>query len=62
MSPKAPKKKARVFLPPSNLKEQLSRAGGKSRDRHGRPLTIKMKGNVEVYLKEEPEPKTEEKS
>jgi hypothetical protein len=32
MSAKAPKKKARVFLPHSNLKEQLSRAGGKSRD------------------------------
>jgi len=32
MSPQSPKKKARVFLPPSNLKDQLSRAGGKSRD------------------------------
>jgi len=26
------KKKSRIFLPPSNLKEQLSRPGGKSRD------------------------------
>jgi len=26
------KKKARIFLPPSTLKEQLSRPGGKSRD------------------------------
>ena len=26
------KKKARIFVPPSNLKEQLSRPGGKSRD------------------------------
>jgi len=26
------KKKARIFVPPSNLKEQLSRPGGKTRD------------------------------
>jgi len=35
MSTKTPKKKARVFLPPSNLKDQLSRPGGKSRDEAG---------------------------
>jgi hypothetical protein len=27
-------------------------AGGKSRDRHGRPLTMKLKGTVEAYLKD----------
>jgi hypothetical protein len=32
MSPKSPKKKARIYLPASTLKEQLSRPGGKSRD------------------------------
>ena len=31
-------------------------AGGKTRDRHGRPLTMKLKGQVEAYLKEEPAP------
>ena len=30
-------------------------AAGKSRDRHGRPLTMKLKGKVEPYLKEEPQ-------
>jgi Protein of unknown function (DUF3297) len=30
-------------------------SAGKSRDRHGRPLTIKLKGNVEPYLKDEPQ-------
>jgi hypothetical protein len=34
-------------------------AAGKSRDRHGRPLTMKLKGKVEPYLKDEPQPKTE---
>jgi len=33
MSPTNPtKKKARIFVPPSNLKDQLSRPGGKTRD------------------------------
>jgi len=27
-------------------------AAGKSRDRHGRPLTMKLKGKVEPYLKD----------
>ena len=31
-------------------------AGGKTRDRHGRPLTMKLKGKVEPYLKDEPAP------
>src|SRR5207302_10052045 len=35
-------------------------AGGKSRDRRGRPLTVKMKGTVEAFLKEE-EKKEEKK-
>ncbi len=30
-------------------------SAGKSRDRHGRPLTIKLKGKVEPYLKDEPQ-------
>ena len=30
-------------------------AAGKSRDRHGRPMTIKLKGTVEVYFQEEPQ-------
>jgi len=30
-------------------------AAGKSRDRHGRPLTMKLKGKVEPYLKDEPQ-------
>jgi hypothetical protein len=35
-------------------------SAGKSRDRHGRPLTMKLKGKVEAYLKEAPEtPPTE---
>ncbi len=29
-------------------------AAGKSRDRHGRPLTIKLRGTVEPYLESEP--------
>jgi len=29
-------------------------AAGKSRDRHGRPLTMKLKGTVEPYLESEP--------
>ncbi len=28
---------------------------GKSVDRHGNPMTIKLKGTVEPYIKEEPE-------
>jgi hypothetical protein len=35
-------------------------AAGKSRDRHGRPLTIKLKGKVEPYLKDEPQPPSEQ--
>jgi len=27
-------------------------SAGRSRDRHGRPLTIKLKGKVEAYLKD----------
>ena len=30
-------------------------SAGKSRDRHGRPLSMKLRGTVEAYLKEEPE-------
>lgn len=29
-------------------------AAGKSLDRHGNPMTIKLKGTVEAYIKEEP--------
>ncbi len=29
-------------------------AAGKSLDRHGNPMTIKLKGTVEAYMKEEP--------
>lgn len=29
-------------------------AAGKARDRHGNPITIKLKGAVEPYLKEQP--------
>lgn len=29
-------------------------AAGKARDRHGNPLTIKLTGPVEVYLRDEP--------
>jgi hypothetical protein len=32
---------------------------GKSRDRHGRPLTIKLKGKVEPFLKDASPPATE---
>ena len=35
-------------------------AAGKSRDRHGRPLTMKLKGKVEPYLKDEQQPPAEE--
>jgi hypothetical protein len=31
-------------------------AAGKSRDRHGRPLTTKLRGTVEAFLDAEPEP------
>jgi len=31
---------------------------GKSVDRHGNPMTIKLKGTVEPYIKEEPEAAT----
>jgi hypothetical protein len=34
-------------------------AGGKTRDRHGRPLTMKLKGSVEAFLKDEPAPEAE---
>lgn len=27
-------------------------AGGKARDRHGRPITIKLKGTVEPYFRD----------
>jgi hypothetical protein len=29
---------------------------GKSRDRHGYPLTVKLTGKVEPYFQDEPEP------
>jgi hypothetical protein len=29
-------------------------SAGKTRDRRGRPLTMKLKGQIEVYLKEPP--------
>jgi len=29
-------------------------AAGAARDRHGNPMTIKLKGTVEPYLKDEP--------
>jgi hypothetical protein len=35
-------------------------AAGKSRDRNGRPLTMKLKGKVEPYLKDEQQPPSEE--
>jgi hypothetical protein len=35
-------------------------AAGKSRDRHGRPLTMKLKGKVDPYLKDEPQPPSEQ--
>jgi hypothetical protein len=31
-------------------------AAGKSLDRHGNPMTIKLKGTVEPYLKDGPAP------
>jgi hypothetical protein len=35
-------------------------SAGKTRDRHGRPLTMKLKGNVEPYVKEdEPQAQSE---
>jgi len=35
-------------------------SAGKSRDRHGKPLTMKLKGKVEPYLKDDaPEAKSE---
>jgi len=34
-------------------------SAGRARDRRGRPLTMKMTGTVEAYLKETPEPATE---
>jgi hypothetical protein len=34
-------------------------AAGASRDRRGNPLTIKLKGSVEPYLKDEPAPGAE---
>jgi hypothetical protein len=36
-------------------------SAGKSRDRHGKPLTMKLKGKVEPYLKDDapPEGKSE---
>jgi len=32
----------------------ISVSAGKSRDRHGRPLKMKLKGTVEAYIKNEP--------
>jgi Protein of unknown function (DUF3297) len=40
---------------------RVSAGAGKTRDRHGRPLTMKLKGTVEAYLKEEPETTPESK-
>jgi hypothetical protein len=34
-------------------------SAGRSRDRHGKPLTMKLKGKVEPYLKDAPEPASE---
>jgi hypothetical protein len=34
-------------------------SAGKTLDRHGRPLTMKLKGKVEPYLKDAPEPAAE---
>ena len=34
-------------------------SAGKSRDRHGRPLTIKLKGKVEPYLKNAAQPESD---
>ena len=36
-------------------------SAGKSRDRHGRPLTIKLKGKVEPYLKNAAPPESDSK-
>ena len=37
----------------------VSVGAGRSLDRHGKPLKMKLKGKVEPYLKEAPEPAAE---